>query len=94
MPGPATATLNVTGKIVTTTGGYRVSFDPSLQIRRGYPAQAFVTVNVSPPIGGASPALVTHDVHGEWPLSQRIDTVEIRCGDQNLASVAPVAAAH
>ena len=94
MPGPATPTLNVTGKVVTPTGGYQVNFDPSLQIRRGYPAQAFVTVNVSPPMGGASQAFVTHEVRGEWPLSQRIDSVEIRCGDQTLASIAPVAVAH
>ena len=94
MPGPATPTLSVTGRIVTPTGGYQVSFDPVLQIRKGYPAQAFVTVNVSAPMGGASQAMVTQDVHGEWPLSQRIDSVEIRCGDQTLASIAPVASAR
>jgi hypothetical protein len=94
MPGPATPTLNVTGKVVTATGGYQVGFDPTLQIRRGYPAQAFVTVNVSPPMGGATQATVVHDVHGQWPLAQRIDTVEIRCGDQTLASIAPVTAAR
>jgi hypothetical protein len=94
MPGPATPTLSVTGKVQAPTGGYQISFDRSLQIRRGYPVQAFVTVNVTPPMGGATQAVVVHDVRGEWPLRQRIDTVEIRCGDQTLASVTPVTAAR
>jgi len=94
MPGPAAPTLHVTGKVVTPTGGYQVSFDRSLQIRRGYPAQAFVTLRVFPPPGGATQAVVTHDLRGEWPLGQRIDSVEIRCGEQTLASISPVAAAR
>ena len=71
-----------------------VSFDQSLQIRRGYPVQAFVTLRVSPPAGPASQAIVTHEVRGEWPLGQRIDTVEIRCGEETLASITPVTAAR
>ena len=38
--GPAAPTLHVSGKVQTPTGGYLVSFDQSLQIRRGYPVQA------------------------------------------------------
>jgi hypothetical protein len=92
--GPAAPTLHVSGKVQTPTGGYLVSFDQSLQIRRAYPVQAFVTVRASPPTGSATQAVVTHELRGEWPLSQRIDTVEIRCGDQTLASVSPVTAAR
>ncbi|MEO6256764.1 MAG: hypothetical protein ABIO69_08145 [Sphingomicrobium sp.] len=92
MPGSAAPTLHVTGKVTTSSGGYAVSFDRSLQIRRGYPAQAFVTVQVSPPTGGSTQALMTHELRGEWPLGQRIDSVEIRCGEQTLASITPAAA--
>lgn len=94
MPGPATPTLNVSGKAVTPTGGYQVGFDPSLQIRRGYPAQAFATLRIFPPPAGATQAVVVHEVRGQWPLSRRIDSVEIRCGDQTLASIAPVETAR
>jgi hypothetical protein len=92
--GPAAPTLHVSGKATTSTGGYLVSFDQSLQIRRGYPVQAFVTLRASPPAGPATQALVTHEVRGEWPLGQRIDMVEIRCGEQTLASITPVTAAR
>lgn len=92
MPGSAAPTLHVIGKVTTSSGGYTVSFDRSLQIRRGYPTQAFVTLQVLPPTGGATQALMTHELRGEWPLGQRIDSVEIRCGEQTLASITPVAA--
>ncbi|MEO6581988.1 MAG: hypothetical protein ABIN68_04175 [Sphingomicrobium sp.] len=87
-------TLTVTGKVVTRTGGYQVTFDRSLQVRKTYPAQAFATVNVFPPMGPASQAQVTHELRGEWPLNQPIGTVEIRCGNETLANIAPVATAN
>ena len=44
MPGPgARPMLVVSGKVVAPTGGYQVAFDPRMQIRESYPAQAFVT---------------------------------------------------
>ena len=95
MPGAGVRpTLTVTGKVVTQTGGYQVSFDRSLQVRKTYPAQAFATVTVFPPMGEASHALVTHDLRGEWPLNQPIGTVEIRCGNETLANITPVATAR
>lgn len=95
MPGPgARPTLNVSGKAMTATGGYQVSFDPSLQIRRGYPVQAFATLRIFPPPAGATQAVVVHELRGQWPLGQRIDSVEIRCGEQTLATIAPVETAH
>ena len=94
LPGPATPTLNVAGKVNTPTGGYQVSFDPSLQIRRGYPAKAFATLRIFPPPAGAVQAVVVHEVRGQWPLGQRIDSVEIRCGEETLATIAPVESAR
>jgi hypothetical protein len=86
--------LIVTGKVVTRTGGYQVTFDRTLQIRRSYPVQAFATVTVFPPMGGASQAQVTHDLRGEWPLRQPIGSVEIRCGSETLANITPVGTAR
>ena len=51
MPGPGGARpmLVVTGKVVTPTGGFQVAFDPRMQVRESYPAQAFVTLQVGEP---------------------------------------------
>lgn len=95
MPGPGKRpTLIVTGKIVTASAGYQISFDPRLQVRKTYPAQAFATLRVRPPPGAASQALFSQDVHWEWPLSQPLGSVEIRCGNETLAHIEPVATAQ
>ena len=52
LPGNGAPALVISGKVVTPTGGYQVAFDPRMQVRKGYPAQAFVTLNVAAP-GGA-----------------------------------------
>ena len=95
MPRPnARPKLIVTGKVVTPTGGYQISFDPYLQVRRSYPVQAFATLRVTPPAGPATQALVAHDVRWEWPMNQPVGSVEVRCGDQTLARISPVETAH
>ncbi len=92
MPGPnARPTLIVTGKVVTPTGGYQVSIDPDLRIAESYPAQAFVELRVTPPVGGAATqALVTHQLRWEWPANQPIGSVTVRCGEKHLARISPV----
>jgi hypothetical protein len=95
MPGPGTQPkLIVTGKVVTATGGYQIAFDPRLQVTKNYPAEAFATLNVIPPSGAATPAIVTQNVRWEWPLNLQIGSVEIRCGDETLAHIEPVATAQ
>ena len=87
MPGNGAPALVVSGKVVTPTGGYQVAFDPRIQIRKGYPAQAFVTLDVAAPIGPASQAQITHDVRWEWPLNQPVGSVIVSCGDKTLAEI-------
>jgi hypothetical protein len=96
MPGPnARPTLVVTGKVATATGGYQVAFDRALQIRKGYPPQAFVTLYVAPPDGGgASQAVATHEVRWEWPLGQPVGSVIVRCGDKTLAEITSIQTAY
>jgi hypothetical protein len=95
MPGPgARPMLIVTGKVQTPTGGYYVSFDRELQIRKSYPAQAFATLRAAPPTQPATQAVVIHDLRGEWPLSGPVGSVEIRCGSETLATIAPVETAR
>jgi hypothetical protein len=88
MPGSGAPALVVTGKVVTPTGGYEVAFDQRMQIRKGYPSQAFVTLNVAAPGGApASQAQITHEVRWEWPLNQPVGSVIVSCGDKTLAEI-------
>lgn len=95
MPGTGAPTLVISGKVTTPTGGYQVAFDQRIQIRRGYPAQAFVTLNVASP-GGApvSQAVVTHEVRWEWPLNQPVGSVVVSCGDKTLAEITRIQTAY
>ena len=97
MPGPGGARpmLVVTGKVVTPTGGFQVAFDPRMQVRESYPAQAFVTLQVADPDGApASQAQVTHEVRWEWPLNQPVGSVIVRCGDKTLAEITRIQTAY
>ncbi len=96
MPGPgARPMLVVTGKVVVPTGGYQVAFDPRMQIRESYPAQAFVTLQVADSDGApASQARVTHEVRWEWPLNQPVGSVVVRCGDKTLAEITRIQTAY
>ena len=97
MPGPGGARpmLVVTGKVVTPTGGFQVAFDPRMQIREAYPAQAFVTLQVADPDGSpSSQAQVTHEVRWEWTLNQPVGSVIVRCGDKSLAEITRIQTAY
>jgi hypothetical protein len=94
MPGPgASPTLIATGKVTTPTGGYRVTFDPQLIVRESYPVQIVATLRVAPPPGGATQAIVTHEVRGQWGARETIGAVDIVCGRKVLARISPVQSA-
>ena len=86
-------TLIATGKIDTPTGGYRIRW-ADMRVLESYPVQIVADLDVVPPSGGATQAVVTHAVRGEWPIDQPIGSFTVRCGDQVLASIAPVASAR
>jgi hypothetical protein len=91
MPGPnARPTLIATGKVTTPTGGYQIDFDPQLIVRESYPVQIVATLRAVPPSGGATQAIVTHDVRGQWEARDPIGAVDIVCGSQVLARISPV----
>jgi hypothetical protein len=95
MPGPGSRpTLHVTGKVVVPTGGYQMSFDPQLTVRRSYPAQAVARLRVAPPAGPATQAVMTHEVRWEWPLSEPIGSLDIVCEGETLARISQVQQAH
>ena len=95
MPGgTAQPYLFVTGKVTTPTGGYQVALQPDLQVAESYPVQAFATLRVVPPAGPATQVIVTHNVRYQWPMSQPVGRVVIRCGDRTLAEISPVQTAQ
>lgn len=94
LPGNPQPTLRVSGKVLAPSGGYRIAFDPDLQIAESYPAQAFAAVRVTPPTQPTVQVVMTHNVRWQWPLGQPIGRVVVRCGDRTLADIAPVPSAR
>lgn len=84
----------ITGTVSVPTGGYRLEFVPHLQIRESFPAQAVATLVVFAPDSPATQAVETHDLRWEWPVNQQVGSVTIRCGNQTVATIAPVETAH
>jgi len=94
MPGPnARPTLIVTGKVTVPTGGYRFAWG-DMRVMESYPVQVAIELDAIPPAGGATEALVTHDIRGEWPISPPVGSVTVRCGDMVLTRIAPVETAQ
>lgn len=94
MPGPGRRpTLIVTGKATVPTGGYRFEW-ADFRVAESYPVQIFGELRAIPPAGGATQAIVTHDVRGEWPMNQPVGSVTISCGNRVLARISPVETAH
>lgn len=94
MPGPnARPTLIVTGKVTVPTGGYRFAWR-DMRVMESYPVQVAVELAPIPPTGGATEALVTHDVRGQWPITPPVGSLTVRCGARVLARIAPVETAH
>ena len=94
MPGPnARPTLIVTGKVTVPTGGYRFEWR-DMRVMESYPVQVAVELDAIPPAGGATQAVVTHDVRGQWPIDPPVGSLTVRCGDRVLARISPVETAH
>lgn len=94
MPGPnAGPTLIVTGKVTVPTGGYQIRW-ADFRVAESYPVQVFADLRVIPPTQGVIQVEITHDVRGEWPLTEPVGSVTISCGDRVLARISPVETAH
>ena len=94
MPGPnARPTLIATGKVTVPTGGYRFAWR-DLRVAESYPVQMFAELEVIPPAGAATQAVVTHGVRGQWPIDPPVGSFTVRCGATILARIAPVETAH
>jgi hypothetical protein len=94
MPGPnARPTLIITGKVTVPTGGYQIAL-ADMRVMESYPVQVAANLQVIPPLGATTQAVVTHDVRGQWPISPPIGSVTVHCGDRVLARIAPVETAY
>ena len=85
--------LVATGEVETPTGGYRIRW-ADMRVLESYPVQIVADLEIIPPSGGATQAVVTHTVRGEWPIDPPVGAFTVRCGDRVLASIAPVASAR
>ena len=94
MPGPnARPTLVVTGRVTVPTGGYRFEWR-DMRVMESYPVQVVAELEAIPPSGGATQAVVTHEVRGEWAISPPVGAFTVRCGDMVLARISPVESAY
>jgi hypothetical protein len=78
--------LVVTGTVTVPTGGYSVRIEPG-PVQKIRPRTQQIMVRTTPPQGGATQALVTHNVSGSFKLPKRVERLAIRCGDGILATV-------
>lgn len=94
MPGPnARPTLIVTGKVTTPTGGYTIGWG-DVRVMESHPVQVVAELRPVPPAGGATQAVMTQDVRGQWPMAAPVGSVTVRCGNQTLATISPVETVH
>ncbi|MDP8993971.1 MAG: hypothetical protein M3N07_03155 [Pseudomonadota bacterium] len=89
MPGPEPQRLIVTGRVTVPTGGWRLSLElgPTREID---PPVQEVVLRAEPPTGGATQAIVTHEVTGRFRALPRYGAVVVRCGGETLAEISPV----
>ncbi len=94
MPGPvARPKLIVTGRVTVPTGGYRVTLQQG-PLQEIHPPIQQMILRAQPPSGGATQAVVTHEVRAELPALESYGSVTIRCGSSTLASITDVERAY
>jgi hypothetical protein len=90
MPGPGNRPkLIVTGRVTVPTGGFRFEWG-DVRVMESHPVQVAADLQPIPPSGMATEALVTHDIHLEWPVPPPVGSVTIRCGGRVLTQIASV----
>jgi hypothetical protein len=90
MPGPgARPTLIVTGNVTVPTGGYATRMGPGPTLRSEPPIQ-HVLLDVTPPSGAATQAVMTLQARGEFPALPSYGRITVVCGNRILAEIAPV----
>ena len=72
--------LVVSGRVTLPTGGYRVALVAG-PVQRLEPPVRQVILRTTPVRGGATQAVVTHDVQGVFEHEPGVERVSVRCGD-------------
>lgn len=78
--------LVVSGRVTLPTGGYRVTLEAGPVQRLAPPVQQ-VIVRTARVRGGATQAVVTHDVRQTFELEEGVERVVVRCGDGIVALI-------
>jgi hypothetical protein len=82
--------LVVGGRVTMPTGGYRVELE-SGPVQRLEPPVQQVILRTTRVGGGATQAVVTHDVQGVFEHEEGVQRVAVRCGDGTVALIPTIA---
>jgi hypothetical protein len=94
MPGPGSRpTLIVTGRITVPTGGYAPMLETG-PVQEIHPPVQIMILHPNPPRGGATQAIVTHEVRAEAPALDVYGSVVVRCGSITLADIKNIERAY
>ena len=93
MPGPERPHLIVTGDVTVPTGGYRIALELGPTLRSQPPIQ-HVLLRITPPVGPATQAIVTHQARGRFPALPSYRSVVVLCGGHTIAEIARIETAH
>lgn len=94
MPGPGSRpTLIVTGRVTVPTGGYAPAMEAG-PVQEIHPPIQIMLLRPNPPLGGATQAVVTHEVRAEAPALDVYGAVTVRCGSVTLADIRNVERAY
>lgn len=83
--------LVVDGRVTLPTGGYRVELE-SGPVQRLEPPVQQVILRTTRLRGGATQAVVTHEVQGVFAHEEGVERVAVRCGDGTVALIATIGA--
>ncbi len=89
MPGTEPPRLVVSGRVTVPTGGWRLDLERG-PVREIHPPVQEVILEAEPPSGGATQAIVTHQVTQSFPALPRYGAVIVRCGSDVLAEIGPI----
>ena len=94
MPGPGSRpTLIVTGRITVPTGGHAPRLEAG-PVQEVHPPVQIMIVHPNPPRGGATQAIVTHELRAEAPALDSYGSVTVRCGSTTLADITDIERAY
>lgn len=89
MPGPDAPSLIVTGRATVPTGGYRLKLERG-PVQEIHPPIQQILLQATSPTGGATQAVVEHEVRATFPALDSYGAVTVHCGGRQIATIPEV----